>query len=471
MQLSKKVDIGKLPDQPVISKEDAREAVYCNVGYELDTDNACNEVMFTSPWALDSHGDTFKEVGEFGSSFGDRTAIVSGFKVVTRRDFNFEIPFVDSRVWLKVAVGDHWDRYLKCPPTDEELPRLRYRGRALPLDKAVCNGKDRTVTLDLLADKTWKADRIARLLNGRIELLSKTPGVEKKELKVGSGPPFLMEDRSWGAIIDPVPSLSDQGILTGGVLQVGRFTARVIRFLPGSTGEVICSFEANPACAGERLYSVSDGRADAILSESDDSERLWKLVSEIKIFPDGTPESRSRTVPISSILDPIITSLTFRFATRLAVSRDGRTDWGPISAPVAAPYLHDPPERPELCLKISQLGVDYYGRSMLRAAADNCKELDSRFRNAVVGAHLPDQSALPEKDKVPPERLLAQLGGKGLFGPQQAFRGKALFEGFTALEGTADGEAFTIGVSNYRESDNAEGPPLVVTFIARDVGD
>jgi len=66
---------------------------------------------------------------------------------------------------------------------------------------------------------------------------------------------------------------------------------------------------------------------------------------------------------------------------------------------------------------------------------------------------------------------LAQLGGKGLFGPQQAFRGKALFEGSTALEGTADGEAFTIGVSNYRESDNAEGPPLVVTFIARDVGD
>lgn len=473
VQRRNKVDKEVFLNSPNISKENDREAIFCSVGYELSTDNLCNEVMFTSPRALDSQltGDKFKELGEFRTSLDGPIPFAPSFKLTTRRNFDFEIPFIDSKVWLEVGVGDHWDRYLKCRPTNQELPQLRYSGSAPPLDKAVCKGKEQTVTLDLLGNETWKADRIARVLHDKshIEVLAKAFGVEKKELKVRIGRPALMESHSWGAIVESDISQLDQSILTGGVLQVGRFTARVIRFLPDFGGKVICSFEANPICAGEDLYTVDAGHADAILSESNDSVRLWKSVSKINIFHDGMPESRSKTIPINSILDPIITSHTFHFATRLVVSHDKRTYTGPISAPVVAPYLHAPPqERPELCLKISQLGVDFYGRSMLRAAAENCKEFDTRFLSAVVGAHLPDLSKFPEKDK---ERLLRDRGSKGLFGPQQAFRGKVLFEGFTELEGTPDGEAFTIGVSNYRESDNAAGPPLIVTFIARNIGD
>src|SRR5262249_17922649 len=66
---------------------------------------------------------------------------------------------------------------------------------------------------------------------------------------------------------------------------------------------------------------------------------------------------------------------------------------------------------------------------------------------------------------------LSDLRTAGLFAVQKALLGKVLFESFTTLAATPDGAPFTLGISNVRESDSAQSPPLIITFVARHVSE
>lgn len=452
------IDIGAKPEQPTRTNPPA-EKVRCSVEYKLEATNAFVERLLVTPMASASTitGEAFVSVGEV-SAWSEAPWVIGLARTSTSFQ-DFAIPFYDSEVWIGVAVADYWDRLLDCPRTKGLLPKLAYHAHALALQKATCNSPQKRVVLELLPLVDWRADRLARYANGRIEFMARYTDLERMKLEVKVGPAFLYENRSWAAIVYPPVNSTEQGILRGGSIETGPFSARIEGFGLTSTGQQACLFEVEEQCAAGDLYKVdSSGNAQAVLVENSESERLWKPVGSVGILTDGKVESYQATMPLNQVEDPLTTSRTFEFATRMAIQFNSQSYYGPVSAPVVAPYLHALPEPPMFCAAIQLIGVDYYGRTTVRVEPEDCDWLQAdRQCNVALAEGIVNQSAF------------AGNLTKGIFGPQTAFRERVVFESFSLLTNAADGANFTLGLSYVRPSDGAESLPLLQRFLARDI--
>lgn len=453
------IDIGAKPEEPIRTSL-PEEKVRCTVEYKLETTNTFVERLLVTSMASASAitGEAFVSVGE--ANVWSEPPWVIGFAKTSTSFQDIAIPFYDSEVWIGIAVADYWDRLLDCPRTKGLLPKLTYRAHALALEKATCISPQKRAVLDILPQMDWRADNLARYANGRIEFMARYTDLERLQLEAKVGPAFLYENRSWATIVYPPVPPTEQGILRGGTIEVGSFIARIEGFELTSTGQQACLFEVEEQCAAGSLYKVdSSGNAKAVLIETSESERLWKKVGEVGILADGMVEAYQLAIQLNLVEDPLITSRTFEFATRMAIQFNSQSYHGPISAPVVAPYLHSLPEPPMLCATIQFIGVDYYGRTMLRVEPEDCDwlQVDRQCDVALAEGAVEKQSEF------------AGNLTKGLFGPQTAFRERVVFESFSILTNAPDGANFTLGISYVRTSDGAESLPLLQRLLAREI--
>ncbi len=453
------IDIGAKPEEP-IQTSPPEEKVRCTVEYKLETTSAFVERLLVTSMASASTitGEAFVSVGEV--SVGSEPPWVIGFAKTSTSFQDLAIPFYDSEVWIGIAVADYWDRLLDCPRTKGLLPKLTYRAHALALEKATCISPQKRAVLDLLPQMDWRADKLARYANGRVEFMARYTDLERLHLEAKVGPAFLYENRSWATIVYPHVPSTEQEILRGGTIEIGSFSARIEGFELTSTGQQVCLIEVEEQCAAGSLYKVDNsGNAKAVLIETSESERLWNPVAHVGILTDGKVEAYQTTIQLNLVEDPLTTSRTFEFATRMAIQFNSQSYHGPISRPVVAPYLHALPEPPMLCAAIQFIGVDYYGRTMLRVEPEDCDWLQVERQCNV---------ALAEGVITKQSEFAGNLT-KGLFGPQTAFREKVVFENFSLLTNAPDGANFTLGMSYVRPSDGAESLPLLQRFLAREI--
>ncbi len=453
---------GPTPDHPdVVSKPE--EQVFCRSSYFLATSNIANERIRITPMASASvlSGDVFETVGTFEQGAGDPIVRVVGLERRITRSFDYKVPFVDATVWLDITIGDGWDRHVHQGATGPKSMVFDYDGAAPPLAKAICDSQNCAVELTLDPSPPWIADVVARLAGGQVETMARNPSTTRVEIKVNAGPPFLRTGQTWGATIDPAPNAVDREKLVGGVFSADTFNALIMGFSTTPSGQLVCEFQANAHCAGEAIYPTVGGMQTAFLREAETARRLWGPLGKITLDARGVPTTTTQSTSIADVAYPnrLTTSATLWFATRMTVSVSGHTVYGPISTPVAAPYLHPAPPRPAFCLRVQQLGTDYYERALVKISPEDCDRFSSGLAIAAVGAAGNDATAAD----------MSQT--RGVFQPQLAFQDKVVFEAFDALARTPDGDPFTVGVAYVRPSDDASSPPLLQTITARATGD
>ncbi len=451
-------EIGKQP-----SPEE--EECFCEAHYELVNENALVERVLTTPVASDSAltKQEFRGVGEYVSDLNNsRPPIIDGLTVREERRFNFEVPFVDSKIWLKVLAGDFWDRTLECPDTDKESLLLDYAGRCVPLASATCNSAAKSVSLELQATPVWKGDTFARLLHGTIQLLGQRPDVTRLEIPTRIGPAFAETELVWSTVTESTLPQAKRDRMVGGMLEAGGLIFQIVGFREVQ-GSLRCMFEAPAECGAIAVFPSNGQPVDAILREAVGSAWLWKDLGEIPIAADGAPSAMSGEVDLNRLGDLAVIiphSMTLHFATRLAVRYDGQLFLGPTTTPTAAPYIHSLPDAPEFCIAIDQIGKDYYGRSFIRLETGNCEEFDARYsvRTTCASGAIDNQQEMQEKQS------------SGLYRPQSPILGKVVFEAFEMLSNANDDDRFTVAISYVREADDIEGEKDLFVFRARENG-
>lgn len=439
------------------------EECSCFVAYELTNSNATVERILTNPQASDSllTGKAFVGLPEYIAGMeNSEPPRIFGLNQRERRTFNYEIPFIDSKVWLRITAGDFWDRSLACPDTDPQVPSLKYAGRCTALKSATCNSPARTAHLTL--DEPWKADLLAQLLQGEIELLGKRPDVTLLEISTRVAPASPHSKGGWMAILEQKLEAVERAGLIGGTLETSSLSFQILGF-EDDNGHLAVRFEAPADCGAIFGLPIQETLIDVVLRQANDSAELWRVLGSIQIDGIGEPVATSEEVDLNGFGDLSVIlphSMTLYFATRLAVPYAGKMLYGPITSPAAAPYIHDLPETPDLCVNVMQLGKDYYGRSFIRLEVDGCDEFDERYLLRITCARgtIADQAQMQKNET------------SGLFQPQQPFHNKVGFEAFEMLAQSDDGARFTAGVAYVRDADDMEGLRDFVHFRAKSGG-
>lgn len=439
------------------------EQCSCVVTYELTNSDATVERINTNPQASDSllTGKEFVGLPEFISGMeNSEPPRIFGLTQRERRTFNYEVPFVDSKVWLSISAGDFWDRSLACPDTDPEVPTLKYAGRCTALKAARCNSPSRTAHLSL--DEPWKADIFAQLLKGEIELLGQRPNATRLEVSTRVAPSSPHSKGGWVAILEEKLETVERDRLIGGTLETSSLAFQILGFEDDS-GQLAVRFEVPADCGAIVGLPIQETLTDVVLRQANESTELWRVLDTIQIDGFGEPVATSREVDLNSLGDLSVIlphSMTLYFATRLAVPYAGKVLYGPITSPAAAPYIHDLPETPDLCVNVRQLGKDYYGRSFIRLEADGCDEFDERYLLRITCA----------RGTITDQEQMQKIETSGIFQPQQPFQNKVGFEAFEMLALSDDGERFTAGISFVRDADDMEGLRDFVHFRAKAEG-
>jgi hypothetical protein len=369
---------------------------------------------------------------------------------------------------VDVTIGDGWDRRFHQGPTaPAALFPIDYDGTAPPLASGVCDSTNGSIELTLDPGPPWTADLLARLAGGRVQTMARNPATTRLEVAVTAGAPFLADGQTWGATIDPAISAADRDKLVGGVFSADTFNALILGFSTTPAGRLVCEFQVNAHCAGETLYPSVNGICPAMLRQSETSPRLWSVLGEIALNAGGVPVATSQTAAIATFAHPT-TSTTFWFSTRMAVGVLGRTYYGPLTTPISAPYLHPAPKPPDFCLRVQQLGTDFYGRGLIKVSTEDCEHFDPGLDITIVAVGLDITTA---GDAGKPASAADTSQSRGMFRPQAAFQDRTVFEGFEALARTLDGDSFTLGVAYVRASDDASSQPAPKKIIARATGD
>ena len=460
---------GPAPDRPQVGGA-PRELVYCRSSYLFATANLDNERVLVEPMASEStlSGEAFTPIGTFGQGASDPIVRVVGLERHLARNYDYKVPFFDSKVWLDVTIGDGWDRQFHQGPTAPiDLFPIDYGGTAPPLASAVCDSANGSIELILDPGPPWIADLLARLTGGRVQTMARNPMAIRLEVAVTAGAPFLAEGQTWGATISPAISAADRDKLVGGVFSADTFNALILGFSMTPTGQQFCEFQANAHCAGETLYPTMNAVCPAMLREAEASSRLWRMLGEIALISGGVPAANSQTAEIATFAHPT-TSTTFWFSTRMAVDVTGRTYYGPLTTPVPAPYLHPAPKPPDLCLRVQQLGTDFYGRGVIKVSTEDCERFSPGLEITMVAVGL-DIITVGDKGNVDGAPDTSQ--SRGMFRQQVAFQDHTVFEAFESLAQTPDGNTFKLGVAYVRASDDASSHPAPTTIIARATGD
>jgi hypothetical protein len=456
-ELVNKVDQGPTPDAPVAGGS-AGELTFCQSRWEIISNCPPVEQIYTRPKATASTitGEEFDDIGEFAGDGIARPVSFRGLSRVENRDHNFKVPFFDSDVWLEIAAADQWDRRLKPTSTQPLQPGIEYKGLCLPLSTAKCDGTLGTATLTLDTSGSWIADSLARFCGAKISFLLKKPQLTPLEADITIFPASPAGDGSWSAAIVGNITAETLDVFVGGTLIVDEFTAEIKRMGQGARGSLTCTFHAMSRCAGADLYIAPATGRPAKLCEASDSDRLWQAIGAVDVLADGTPRVGSL---VDAPLPPLQYSMLLSFATRLSLTFEGAGYQGPITLPVQAPFICPAPKRPDLCVGADELGVDYYGRCILRVTAEHC----DRFAS---GAHVDVGLAAGE---ISSDSDFAANRSNGIFGSQLPFEG-CVFDGFDVLAGLPEGSTFTLGVEYVRPEDSRESAPMLRQFMVRRAG-
>lgn len=440
------------------------EECTCKAFYVIENDSAWVETITTTPYANDSvmTGDKFVPRGDYVSSVDDaEPPVFRNLSQFEHRRFSFEVPFVDSTVWLKVEARDHWDRSLACADTPPLLPALDYAGRSISLKEARCDSPARTTLLSLDDRLPWKADRLARLNGAQIELLGRRPNVPVVELegKIGGLSPHHVS--GWVAELRSALDQNQRDNLIGGTVESSSLTFRILGF-EEANGALLVRFEAPAECGAIVTPPIRETLV-VMFKQSPNSPGLWSKLGHVSVDNQGLPTALSQDVDLrvfGDLTTILPHSMALRFATRLSVSFSGTVYEGPVTAPITAPYIHDLPETPELCIDVLQLGRDFYGRSFVRLEAHGCDEFDGQYqvRTTCARGKIKDQAAMQGVETT------------GIFQPQSPFEANVVFEAFEMLASAGDGEDFTAAVSYVRTADTQEGRRDFVHFRSKEGG-
>lgn len=436
----------------------------CKAFYEIENDNAWGETISTTPNASDSEmtGGRFQPHGEYVSGVDDaEPPVFRRLSQFERRRFSFEVPFVDSTVWLKVEARDHWDRSLACPNTLNLLPVLDYAGRSIALKEARCDSPARTTLLSLDNRLPWKADRLARLSGAHVELLGRRPNVPSVALvgRIGGLSPHHVG--GWGAEVRSALDQAQRDKLLGGTVETSSLVFRILGF-EEVNATLLVRIEAPVEC-GAIVSPPIQETLDVLFKQSPNAPELWSNLGHVSVDNQGFPSALSQDVDLRGFgdLTSILPhSMALRFATRLSLSFSGTVYVGPVTEPVTAPYIHDLPETPNLCIDVLQLGRDFYGRSFVRLESHGCDEFDSQFQVRTTCA----------RGKIKDQAAMQGVEATGIFQPQSAFEANVVFEAFEMLASAGDGEEFTAAVSYVRAADSQEGRRDFVYFRAKEGG-
>lgn len=436
----------------------------CKAFYEIENDNAWVETISTTPYASDSAltGDKFEPRGDYVSGVDDgEPPVFRKRSQFERRRFSFEVPFVDSTVWLKVEARDHWDRSLACPDTPPILPELDYAGRSISLKEATCDSPARTAFLALDDRLPWRADRLARMSGAQVELLGRRPNVPALAIdgRIGGLSPHHVS--GWVAEIRSALDQQQRDKLVGGTVETSSLTFRILGFEEANAGSLV-RLEA-PAECGAIVCPPIKETLDVVFMQSPNSLELWSKLGHVKVDTGGVPTALSQNIDLHGFgdLTTILPhSMALRFATRLSVPFQGTVYEGPVTAPVTAPYIHDLPETPDLCADVLQLGRDFYGRSFVRLEAHACDEFNEQYLVRTTCA----------RGKIKDQAKMQGIETPGIFQPQSPFEANVVFEAFEMLASASDGEQFTAAVSYVRAADSQEGRRHFVYFRSKEGG-
>lgn len=437
-----------------------RERIYCVASWEIAYSPPTTESVVTHPVAQDSliTGTQFEDPGEFLAGSNRLPRTVRRLEVIEFREHRFDVPFFDSDVGLELESRDGWDRRVKCPPASMVQPIIDYQGKSIPIATAACNAYNGTkpaeVTVTLDSQLNWKADELAAASGAKIILLMRDPALTVAEAVIEIGPATASADGYWAAEVQSSLAQAELDRFVGGTLAVAGFTARIRGFGPVNAGRARCTFEAVTTCAGALLYACPNVTTPAKLYENPESDRLWKpLGQEIAVLSNGLPAQYSATAR----LPDLSCSATLYFANRLEFVFEWTRYLSALSLPISAPYIHPAPLAPDTCFSIQQLGSDYYGRALVRVAADKCPRLDQRYAarlSFAPGGDLDDQQ-------------FSSARSGGVFGAQSPFECTNVFDAFSTLGSQTEGTLCTMGLSFVREADNREGTPKLEIFTAR----
>ena len=449
------VERGKLP----VPREAPRVCTISSGSWSIQTDAPFSERVYTTPFATPSEitGGEYKDPSEFNAGDGSTPPSFRGFTRIEQRSHSFHVPYLDSSIWLALAVGDTWDRRVAQDPTRKVQPDVVYDGPCLPLATGSTAPKQgptkSSATLVLEADPTWRADSLATFARARIELLIKDPVAEALEAEIMLFAPSPSPDGNWSADIASGLSEKELSQFVGGTLALDGFRAQILGFSKIAPGRFRCDFDTVSLCAGADLYEAGPKGIGARLHEEDGSDRVWHVAGSIAVQKDGSPGSSAATIELPS-LD---TSMTLYFSTRLAFPFQGRSCRGPTTARIAVPYLHPAPESPNLCVAVETLATDYYGRALIRVATTDCSHFDPALDVALELA----------EGVVKDVTRFSDVASAGLFGPQSAHDHRVLFEGFELLSRQAEGSLATLGLRYRRPSDGRESSPDLRAFAKR----
>lgn len=468
LQIVNVVDKGPTDDSPIIHPVPQDEEAYVDSAYNFLHSTAADTVEVT-PFAGPSEitGDTFTPFDRY--VFADAAGPVQFEKLEAKREIklDYSVPYVDSAVWVEACAADQWDRRSTTLKTPEVSPEFKYSDDCLPPVKAsyVPPGQ---VTVEFEDDGKWRADRITAFSKskGTIDVKMKHPDVDAAIVAVRIGPAFVHEGSVWATNVSGWNDVSLEQRLIGGSLMVADLNFKIVGFAHRGA-DVSCLFEVPAACASGMIYSLdSDGRVAATLREAEDSPFLWVPAGSLDIRSDGSPAAYACNIDLLAVARQNQIDLSFSralfFAARLSIFWGGSRLEGPQSHSVPLAYIAAKPDVPTVNLAVSQIGVDYYDRAIVRAKADASKYFDRGLNVKVsfMNGEIP-------KDK---EDDFSTACTAGLFGPQEPFLRQTVFQAFTGLSSISDGAPTTLGVSAVRPQDGMDSEYLLRLFFARSPG-
>jgi hypothetical protein len=390
--------------------------------------------------------------------------VIDGMELLEERKFDYSIPYVDSDVWLEVKAADHWGRTSKTLNTSSLKPTFEYDEACIPLIRGTYDGDSHTVSLILDTGGDWVADEITRLLNGRVSFLMRRPDVDEIVKNIEVSTVFVHDGSVWAAQIKEWDDPTVEQRLLLGTLEAQGLLFTIIGF-EHAHGVVHCLFDVPTSCGNGLSFSVpKNGFTPVTLREREESPFLWFEVGKGTLTASGKPSAYSEVIDLVSVEAvndfTLLYSGTLYFATRLSVAWKGSIMTGPITSRIPVAYIAARPESPNLHLNITQLGIDYYGRSILRAKSDG-----TRYFNV----NTPIKVSLMKGEITDPAKF-AEGCTAGLYPPQEPFLQQTVFDSFEIVTAAYDGEKFTLGVASVRPEDGMDSEYLVQMFFARSPG-
>ena len=438
------------------------DRVVCRGTWRVQYDLPGVEFAATRPVAEDSAITKvgFVDRGYQFSGFNRPPKEVRGNRAIEPREHRFEVPYFDSDVGCEVEAGDFWDRRLKGPAAHLTPPRVEYRGEAAPIETATCIATSRgaaTLTVALAKVPEWKPDSLAKWAGAELAFYMRRldPEFAPEEEDVEAGPPSPTKDGQWSADVRTMKAKGDLEKFVGGMLAIGPLAIRVSAIGPIRGGLARCTFDVIAVCGGAELYVCEKGWLQARLVEDALSIRLWRRFDKsMKVLRSGELQAPTDLW----IPERPEASTTLFFSTRLELTFEEQRLYSSLSAPVAAPYLHPAPPKPEACLSISQLTTDYYGRVLIRAEASNCHPIDPEYSQKIAVA----SEDLVLSDPQDTTKAFLARKSEGMFGAQTLFDRRVLYDAFTGLGSISEGDRYIVGLTTVRSADGRESPPSIV---------